>query len=292
MASKQRVVVTGVSTGIGWGITKVLFTKGLTVFGSVRQQSDADRLQREFGEAFTPLIMDVTDRQAVERAAAQVSAQLGSSTLAGLVNNAGIAVPGPLLHLPLEGYRRQLEVNLTAPLSVTQVFAPLLGADLAWQGAAGRIINIGSTAGKIGIPFMGAYVASKHGLEGMSEALRREMMIYGIDVIMVVPGPVATAIWDKGETEDLSAYEGTMYGPIVERFRKYMIEDGRKGLKPECLGETVHIALTARRPKTSYAVIPQRFKNWTLPLLLPKRMVDKLIGRQLGLKRTRAERKE
>jgi short-subunit dehydrogenase len=115
------------------------------------------------------------------------------------------------------------------------------------------------------------------------------MMIYGIDVIMVVPGPVATAIWDKGEATDLSAYEGTIYGLIVERFRRYMIEDGRKGLKPECLGETVHVALTARRPKTSYAVIPKRFKNWTLPLLLPKRMLDTLIGRQLGLKRTRQQ---
>src|SRR5580704_9301386 len=198
MTGEQSVVVTGVSTGIGWGITTVLIANGFTVFGSVRQLSDADRLQREFGEAFTSLIMDVTDRQAVERAAAKVSAQLGSSKLAGLVNNAGVAVPGPLLHLPLEEYRRQLEVNLTAPLSVTQVFAPLLGADLARQGAPGRIINIGSTAGKIGIPFLGAYVA-KHGLEGMSEALRREMMIFGIDVIMVVPGPVATAIWDKGE---------------------------------------------------------------------------------------------
>src|SRR5258708_2101838 len=237
MADKQSVVVTGISTGIGWGITKVLMANGLRLFGSVRGRSDADRLQREFGEAFTPLMMDVTDRQAIERAAAQVSAQVGSSTLAGLVNNAGVAVPGPLLHLPLEEYRRQLEVNLVAPLSVTQVFAPLLGADLARRGPAGRIINIGSTAGKIGIPFMGAYVASKHGLEGMSEALRREMMIYGIDVIMIVPGPVATPIWDKGEAEDLSAYEGTIYGPILERFRRYMIEDGRKGLKPECLGE-------------------------------------------------------
>jgi NAD(P)-dependent dehydrogenase (short-subunit alcohol dehydrogenase family) len=192
MTGEQSVVVTGVSTGIGWGITKVLIANGFTVFGSVRQQSDADRLQREFGEAFTPLIMDVTDRQAVERAAAQVSALLGSSKLAGLVNNAGVAVPGPLLHVPLEEYRRQLEVNLTAPLSVTQVIAPLLGADVSREGAPGRIINIGSTAGRIGIPFMGAYVASKHGL-----ALRREMMIYGIDVIMVVPGPVATPIWDR-----------------------------------------------------------------------------------------------
>src|SRR5258708_26921247 len=195
MAGEQSVVVTGVSTGIGWGIMKVLIANGFTVIGSVRQQSDADRFQREFGEAFTSLIMDVTDRQAVERAAAKVSAQLGSSMLAGLVNNAGVAVPGPLLHLPLEEYRRQLEVNLVAPLSVTQVFAPLLGADLARRGPAGRIINIGSTAGKIGIPFMGAYVASKHGLEGMSEALRREMMIYAIAFILFVPGPVTTTLW-------------------------------------------------------------------------------------------------
>jgi short-subunit dehydrogenase len=289
MADKQSVVVTGVSTGIGWGITKVLIANGFTVFGSVRRQSDADRLQREFGEAFTPLIMDVTDRQVVEGAAAQVSAQLGSSTLAGLVNNAGVAVPGPLLHLPLEEYRRQLEVNLVAPLSVTQVFASLLGADLARRGPAGRIINIGSTAGKIGIPFMGAYVASKHGLEGMSEALRREIMIYGIDVIMIVPGPVATPIWDKGEAEDLSGYAGTGYGVTLEQFRKYIIEDGRKGLEPERLGEAVYVALTAQRPKASYTVIPQRFKNWTLPRLLPKRMVDKLIAKQLGLARMRAE---
>ena len=169
------------------------------------------------------------------------------------------------------------------------VLRRLLGADLSREGAPGRIINIGSTAGKIGIPFMGAYVASKHGLEGMSEALRREMMIYGIDVIMVVPGPVATAIWDKGEAEDLSAYEGTIYGPILERFRRYMIEDGRKGLTPERLGESVYVALTARQPKPYYAVVPQRFKNFTLPTLLPKRLVDKLIGKQFGLTRAGAK---
>lgn len=161
MTGEQSVVVTGVSTGIGWSITKVLIANGFTVFGSVSQQSDADRVHREFGEAFTPLIMDVTDRQAVERAAAKVSAQLGSSKLAGLVNNAGVAVPGPLLHLLLEEYRRQLEVNLTAPLSVTQIFAPLLGADLARQGAPGRIINIGSNRRKDRYPVSGSICCVK-----------------------------------------------------------------------------------------------------------------------------------
>jgi NAD(P)-dependent dehydrogenase (short-subunit alcohol dehydrogenase family) len=290
MAATQSVVVTGVSTGIGWGITKVLIAKNFRVFGSVRRQSDADRLQKEFGSAFTPLLMDVTDRQAVERAAVQVGAQLGSSTLAGLVNNAGVAVPGPLLHLPLDEYRRQLEVNLIAPLSVAQVFAPLLGAAPERQGAPGRIVNISSIAGKIGMPFLGAYVASKHALDGMSESLRREMMIYGIDVIVIAPGSVVTAIWDKAEAEDISIYANTEYGVILERFRKFALEDGRKGLTSERLGEAVHLALTAPQPKPYYAVVPQRFKNFTLPTLLPKRLVDKLIGKQFGLTRASAEK--
>jgi NAD(P)-dependent dehydrogenase (short-subunit alcohol dehydrogenase family) len=283
VGGKKSVVVTGVSTGIGWGITKILIANHFQVFGSVRRQTDAERLQREFGEAFTPLIMDVTDRPAVAQAVVQVAARLASSTLTGLVNNAGVAAPGPLLHLPLEEYRSQLEVNLIAPLSVTQAFAPLLGADAKRQGPPGRIINISSTAGKIGVPLVGAYVASKHGLEGMSESLRREMMIYGIDVIVVAPGAVVTAMWDKAENVDLSPYESTDYAPIMEGFRRYMVEDGRKGLKPECLGRAVHVALTSRRPKARYAVVPQRWKNWTLPSLLPKRLVDKMIGNQLGL---------
>ncbi len=289
MSGEQTVVVTGVSTGIGWGTCKVLLSKGFRVFGSVRRKTDADRLRREFGEAFTPLIMDVTDRLAVEQAAAQVGAEIGPSTLAGLVNNAGIAVPGALLYLPLEEFRRQLEVNLFAQLSVTQAFAPLLGADTKRKGQPGRIVNISSTAGKIGLPFLGAYVASKHALEGMSESLRRELMIYGIDVIVIVPGAVVTAIWDKAEDEDLSIYQGTDYASTSERFRRFMIAEGRKGLSPDRLGQAVFSALTARHPKTSYIVIPKRLKNWSLPRFLPKRLVDKMIAKQLGLTRARQQ---
>ncbi len=283
MAEQKSAVVTGVSTGIGWGITKVLLSRGFRVFGSVRKEDDAHRLLQEFGSGFQPLIMDVTDLDAVRRAAAQVRDQLGSTTLAGLVNNAGVAVAGPLLHLRLEDYRRQLEVNLIAPLSVTQAFAPLLGTDRGRKGPAGRIVNISSTGGKIGLPFLGAYVASKFGLEGMSETLRRELMLYGIDVIVVGPGSVVTAMWDKGEAEDLSAYEKTDYKNILEQFRKYILAEGRSGLAPERLGNAVYLALTTSRPRTRYAVVPQRFKNWTLPRLLPKRALDKMIGKQLGL---------
>jgi NAD(P)-dependent dehydrogenase (short-subunit alcohol dehydrogenase family) len=283
MAAKRSVVVTGASTGIGWGTVKVLVSRGFEVFGSVRRQSDAERLAREFGSTFIPLLMDVTDDAAVARAAEQVGAALGQRRLAGLVNNAGVAVPGPLLHLPLAEFRRQLEVNLIAPLGVSQAFAPLLGTDKERQGPPGRIINISSVAGKIGGPFLGAYVASKHGLEGMSETLRRELMLYGIDVIIIGPGAVATPIWDKAESGEYGPYRATDYGTILDRFAQYFIAEGRKGLAPEAVGEVVYKALTAARPRVRYAVVPRKLQNWTLPRLLPRRMLDRMIGRQSGL---------
>jgi len=277
------VVVTGASTGIGRGIAGVLVKKGFTVFGTVRKRADADRLQSEFGAAFTPLLMDVTDQPAVERAANQVREALGQSTLAGLVNNAGISIVGPLLHTPLAEFRRQLEVNLVSPLLVTQAFAGLLGTDRTREGKPGRIVNISSVGGKMGPPFLGAYAASKHGLEGMSESLRRELLLYGIDVILIRPGSVNTPIWDKAEAEDLEIYRQTDYAASLDRFTKSFIAGGRKGLSPLSIGEAVYAALTVRKPRVSYDVVPQKLTNWTLPMRLPKRVLDRLIGRRLGL---------
>ncbi len=279
----KSVVVTGASTGIGWGITGVLIQKGFTVFGTVRKQTDADRLRAEFGAAFIPLLMDVTDQPGVMRAADQVRASLGQCNLVGLVNNAGIAVAGPLLHLPLDDFRRQLEVNLVAPLLVTQAFAKLLGTDRKREGNPGRIINISSVAGRIGFPFLGAYVASKHGLEGMSESLRRELTLYGIDVILIEPGHVNTPIFDKAEAEDDGAYSNTDYATSAAEFKTFFLAEGRKGLPPQTIGKAVHTALTVQRPKVCYTVVRQKFKNWTIPMLLPKRTFDRLIGKHTGL---------
>ncbi len=279
----KSIVVTGASSGIGWEIASVLVEKGFNVFGTVRKQADGDRLQAEFGKAFTPLLMDVTDQPAVMRAADQVRESLGQSNLAGLVNNAGISVVGPLLHLPLEEFRRQLEVNLISPLLVTQAFAKLLGADRTRQASPGRIINISSVGGKMGAPFLGAYVASKHALEGMSESLRRELLLYGIDVILIEPGYVNTPILDKAEAENLEIYRHTDYAASLNGFIKYFIAEGRKGLHPRSIGEAVHTALTVRKPKVCYTVVRQEFKNWTIPMHLPKRLLDRLIGKQLGL---------
>src|SRR5580700_9304686 len=201
MANSKDVVVTGVSTGIGLGTTKVLVSKGFRVFGSVRKPADADRLQKEFGDGFVPLVMDVTDAGAVHEAAQKVGTMIGDRNLVGLVNNAGIVVSGPLLYLRISEYRRQLEVNTISPLVVIQAFAPFLGTDDKRQGPPGRIVNITSTGAKVPIPLLGAYSASKSGLEGMSDVLRLELMLFGIDLVMIEPGFVNTAMYDKGEKE-------------------------------------------------------------------------------------------
>ncbi len=281
----QSVVVTGVSTGIGWGITKILIQNGYRVFGSVRKTQDAERLQSEFGETFVPLIFDVTDEEMVHAAARQVRDQLNGEILFGLVNNAGVAVPAPLAHMPIDEFRMQMEINLTGQLIVTQAFLPLLGMDRSLKGKPGRLINMSSTSGKRGAPFVGAYVTSKHALEGMSETLRIELMLYGIDVIIIGPGAVATPIWDKGEQADLTKYQHTEYVEAARKFQKYMVEDGRKGLPSEKIGEVVLHALTTSKPRVRYPVVPNMLKNWIIPMLLPKRYVDRLIARGLGFQK-------
>jgi NAD(P)-dependent dehydrogenase (short-subunit alcohol dehydrogenase family) len=278
----QIIVVTGVSTGIGWGITKVLIQRGFRVFGSVRKTQDAERLAAEFGETFVPLIFDITDEAGVQTAAQQVREQLRGETLFGLVNNAGIAIPAPLMHQPIDDFRKQMEVNLIGQLIVTQAFIPLLGSDRSLRGKPGRIINISSVGGKTGAPFLGAYAASKHALEGLSESLRRELMLYGIDVIIVGPGSVATPIWDKAEKVDLSMYENTDFAEVAERLQKYMIEDGRKGYPPEKLGEVVWQALTTSKPRVRYAVVPGNIISQIIQSLLPKRVIDGIIAKNLG----------
>src|SRR5258707_3486419 len=249
MTDNKDVVVTGVSTGIGWGTTKVLVSNGFPVFGSVRKQVDADRLQREFGNGFVPLMMDITDADAVHQAAQNVGSMIGDRNLVGLVNNAGIVVSGPLLYLRPSEYRRQLEVNMITPLVVIQAFAPLLGTDKKRQGPAGRVVNISSSTAKVAIPLLGAYSSSKSGLEGMSDVLRLELMLFGIDLVMIEPGFVNTAMYDKGEKENLSEFKQTENWEAVQKFQTYIVTEGRNnGLSPERLGETVHVALSHARP--------------------------------------------
>ena len=278
----RSVVVTGASTGIGWATTKLLLDRGFRVFGSVRRQADAERLRREFGANFIPLLFDVTEEAAVLAAAREVRTALGGETLAGLINNAGIAVTGPVLGLAADEFRRQLDVNVIGPVIATQAFAPLLGADASLRGAKGRIVMVSSLAGKNGNPLTSAYSAPKHALEGFSEGLRRELMLFGIDVIIVAPGAVNTPIWSKVEEVDVSAYRNSPFFPAMERIRKFMLELGENGLPPERVAEVIFGALTSANPGVRYQIAPDPVQQFMINVL-PKRMVDRIIAKRLGL---------
>ena len=278
----KSVVITGASTGIGWATAKLLIDRGYRVFGSVRKQADADRLRSEFGANFTPLIFDVTDEAAVLAAALEVRIALNGETLAGLVNNAGIAVAGPVLELGVDQFRRQMDINVIGPIISTQAFGPLLGSDPQLKGPKGRIVMISSVAGKTGNPLTSAYAASKHAIEGLSESLRRELMLFGIDVIIVAPGAVKTPIWGKAEEVDLSIYKNSPYFPALQKIRAFMLHLSTIGLPAETIAEKVFEALTLPNPKVRYMVAPDPMRQWVMGLL-PKRTVDKIIAKRLGL---------
>lgn len=280
----KSVVVTGVSTGTGWGIAKVLLANGFRVFGSVRKHADAERLKAEFGANFVPLLFDTTDEAAVLATAREVRAALKGETLAGLVNNAGVLVPGPLLELPVDEFRRQIEVNLIGHVIVTRAFAPLLGIDPSLKGPSGRIVMMSSIAGRNALPFLGAYAASKHGLEGLSESLRRELMLYGIDVIIIGPGVIDTPIWAKTETIDIAPYKKSRYFEALGKARGYGLKSGRNGLPVERVAELVYRALTTAVPRARYGIVPDRARQF-LSSALPKRLVDYIIARRLRLTR-------
>jgi len=273
------VVITGVSTGIGYATAEFLIGKGFHVFGSVRKEEDARRLSAVFGAAYTPLVFDIRDAPAIEKAAAFVKAELGDQNLSALVNNAGISVQGPLMHIPLDDVRYQMEVNFFGLIKTTQSFLPLLGTDRRRTGGPGRLINISSVSGRRSFPFLGPYTASKHALEAISDALRVELLIYGIDVIVIEPGNVKTPIWDK--IQDLSIYQDTEYFPILSRLMTKLKQSKNEGLPDKLIAATIHSALTSEKPKTRYLILKNKFINWTLIGLLPERFVDKLYLRRL-----------
>ncbi len=276
----KSIVVTGSSSGIGQAITQACLKAGYRVFGSVRRDEDAERAARQFGSNFVPLVFDVRDADAVERAAELVKDKVSSEGLFGLVNNAGVASVAPLLHESLDTLRDILETNVVSQVRVVQAFAPLL---MQSSPRPGRIVNMTSISGKLPFPFLGAYTASKHAFEAVSAVLRLELQLHGVDVITVGPGSVETPIWDRGGTKQFGAFAHTPYARALSRFKEELEKARPRFLPPERIAETVLVALTAAKPKTRYAPVPDSFANWTLPRLLPSRLLDRVIGKQLGL---------
>jgi NAD(P)-dependent dehydrogenase (short-subunit alcohol dehydrogenase family) len=266
------ILITGVSTGIGYGAAKELIRRGYTVFGSVRRKEDADRVKSELGAGFLPLLFDVTDAAAVGRAVTEVEDQCKGQGLAGLINNSGIAVGGPIELLSVEEIAYNFEVNVFGVLRVTKAFLPLLGAQNNHPSSPGRILNISSVAGKLAAPYMAPYNGTKHALEGISHAMRLEFMRYGIKVIIVGPGVIQTPIWDK---PSLQRFEGSSYYDSLARFFGHVMSEAKKNeMSLEECSRQIGDIFDAEKPKIRYAIVQNKFMNWTLPMLLPQRALD------------------
>lgn len=285
----MRVVcVTGVSSGIGYGIARILTRAGVHVFGTVRSGFDGERLASEFGAFFHPLIMDVTNQDSIDHAVQTVSHFLGGRKLWALVNNAGVSILGPMLYQPLEEFETQVNVNLTGTVRMIKSFLPLLGTDKMRTGSErSTIINVSSMGGKLGVPLLTGYTASKFALEGLSESLRRELRPFGINVVIVGPGAINTKIFDKSLETNFARYEHTEYNFALRSFIGKTQADREKALPPEALGYLVMRILTSRRPKLRYAVMRHGWIVWPIIRSIPARWFDFMFGKMLQLEWSR-----
>jgi NAD(P)-dependent dehydrogenase (short-subunit alcohol dehydrogenase family) len=279
----KSVLITGASTGIGRATALHLDAAGWRVFAGVRREEDAASLREAGSERLAPVMLDVTDAAQIVDAAERIGGEVGTAGLDGLVNNAGIAVPGPLETLPIEDFRRQIEVNLTAHVAVTQAMLPSI------RSARGRIVFITSIGGLMAFPMFGAYHAAKFGLEAAGDVFRRELRPWGIKVSVVEPGSIATPIWERGDeaVDGLAgrAREGhaDLYGRAIDSYREVARKTGARGIPPAKVAVKIEHALSARRPRIRYLVGAdargQAFVAW----LLPDRLLDWLIVRATGM---------
>ena len=270
------VLVTGASTGIGEATALHLKELGFDAVGAVRKDQDAERLR---SQGLRTVKLDVADPASI----AAARAELGDGPLAGLVNNAGIAVAGPLEFLPLDQLRLQLEVNVVGQLAVIQQFLPALRA------GRGRIVNLSSIGGRFALPLVGPYNASKFALEGISDSLRRELHGQGVDVILIEPGGVKTPIWGKSNEladelqQQMPPEAERLYGRLIDGVRRATIEIAQeKGIEPNEVAEVIGKALTAKRPRTRYLVGTDAKIRGPMAKLLPDRLMDRAVARQLG----------
>jgi NAD(P)-dependent dehydrogenase (short-subunit alcohol dehydrogenase family) len=278
----RSTLITGASTGIGRATALRLDTAGWQVFAGVRKEEDAASLRTDASERLTPLMLDVTDAGQISTAAETIGEKVGPGGLDGLVNNAGIAVPGPLETLPVDDFRRQIEINLTGQLAVTQALLP------AVRAARGRIVFTSSIGGRMAFPMFGAYHASKFGLEAVGDAFRQELRPWGIKVVIVEPGSIATPLWERGDAEVDTIGEragdghADLYGKTIATYRKVAMKAGARGIAPEKVAARIEHALNTRRPRTRYLVGADAKGQALTVRFLPDRLRDWIVARVTG----------
>ena len=276
----KYIIITGVSSGIGLATAKLFTEKGHFVFGSVRTQTDADRLKNDLGDTFEPLIFDVSDAENVKKAVKIVENRVGTEGVSLLVNNAGIAVSGPLKHIDTADIEHQFNINVFGVQRVTQAFLPLLGADLKTNiTGKGMIINVSSVSAYVTSPFLAPYSASKIAMEYLTDGLRRELSIYGIKVVIVEPGPVKTPIWDKAKTA-VNYYPTTDYAAAVKDTEQNVSRIADKAIDVEIVATLIMKIYNMQKPSIRYIVgfNPLLIKFISI---LPTRWVDALLTRRL-----------
>lgn len=276
----KYIVVTGTSSGIGFATIKYLIDRGYYVLGNVRTKEDADRLDKVYHKNFTSLVFDLRDEKAIADAVNLTKSIIGDDNLFGLANNAANVVSGPMHLVSTEEMREQFEVNFYGTYNVIQQFLPLLKQNETQP--KGRVLIVTSISAEVAMPFLGPYSASKRALSSLCHSLRREFMIYGVDVIEVMPGRVRTGIIDK-MPKDAGPYTGTDYEePMLLRL-KSAIDSRDSGLDPEVLSSAMLSALTDKKPKTRYVRPDLQLKGWLLPKWLPSRVLDNILGKQMHL---------
>jgi NAD(P)-dependent dehydrogenase (short-subunit alcohol dehydrogenase family) len=278
----RSALVTGSSTGIGRATALRLDAGGWRVFAGVRRQEDADSLRAEGSERLTPVTIDVTDTEAIAAAAGLIRSELGGAGLDGLVNNAGIGIPSPLETIPIEDFRRQIEVNLVGQVAVTQAMLPLI------REARGRIVFISSIGGRIAFPLGGAYHAAKFGIEAVGDVFRQELRPWGISVSIVEPGSIDTPIWERGDREADAIGERVpareeLYGEAVKAYGKMSRQLAERGIPPAKVAEAIEHALCAKRPRPRYLIgLDAKFQA-RASIVIPTRVFDRIVARTLGL---------
>lgn len=271
------ILVTGASTGIGEACVLHLASRGHRVFAGVRKEADGQRVRAQGGASVTPVLLDVTDAEAIKEAAAFIERELGTVRLAGIVNNAGVARGGPLEFIPVDEWREQLEINVVGQVAVTQAFMPLLRA------GHGRVVFIGSIGGRVGQPLMGPYNASKFALEGIAEAFRQEVEPFGIKVVLIEPGAVNTPIWGKGQqtmarlVDDAPPAMVEQYEPMMKKLEAMLEKNDGGGVEPIVVAKAVDRALFSGRPKPRYLVGPDAKVGGHVMRFVPDRLRDAVV---------------
>lgn len=276
---QKVVLVTGASSGIGWDTVRALTENNFLVVATVRKPEDKERIEKKFNDKVRVILLDVADWSSVDLLPDQLRQKFQIQKLYGLVNNAGIALAAPFSEQDFSEIQNTININVLSVMKITQVLIPMMSEN-------SRIVNISSIAGKNASPFLAAYGASKHAVEGFSDALRKELMLLGIKVSIVAPGSIKTPIWQKGFGLIKEKYLKSVFAESFSRFMKIAGSQEKHALDVGEVSRDILHALTAECPKIRYAPMPRPLVNWYLPKLIPTRIYDKMTAKVLGLDRT------